>query len=93
MGRSEMEWFQMFFSRRQRLSEEALNSGAAMVQSLLEKGESGSALALLEVHPMSTMDPETQRTLIDILHTSTYREKRRGDSVTGTFLHLMCVFG
>ena len=39
----------------------AIASGAAMVQSLVEKGESGSALALLEVHhchPISTMTTE-----------------------------------
>ena len=39
----------------------ALASGAAMVRSLVEKGESGSALALLEVHyrhPISTMTTE-----------------------------------
>ena len=48
----------VFKCNTDRLSEDLI-SGAAMVQSLLEKGESGSALALLEVHPISTRDPES----------------------------------
>ena len=51
----------MVFSRNSRWTVAATNSGAAMVQSLVEKGESGSALALLEVHhrhPISTMTTE-----------------------------------
>ena len=69
-----MDWVWAVLRCKWEATSRAITSGAAMVASLVEKGESGSALALLEVlhcHPTGTM------TLMGLLHTGTYREERR----------------
>ena len=55
-----MDWVWAVLRCKWEATSRAITSGAAMVASLVEKGESGSALALLEVrhcHPTGTMTP------------------------------------